>query len=123
MDSVSDENAGVVVAAFSRTVSVVTLDMELYGAAVYVNGDYTVDLGPAIWTDATHTKFSYPHVKRKCDSRYQNTYSHCFSWHFKSGGYGRCKHYRCYTSFSNMVLAWENNRRSKRDSFTERIYL
>ena len=63
VDSVSDENAGVVVAAFSRTVSVVTLDMELYGAAVYVNGDYTVDLGPAIWTDATHTKFSYPHVK------------------------------------------------------------
>ena len=61
--SVSDENAGAVVAAFSRTVSVVTLDMELYGAAVYVNGDYTVDLGPAIWTDATHTKFSYPHVK------------------------------------------------------------
>lgn len=63
VDSVSDENAGVVVAAFSRTVSVVTLDMELYGAAAYVNGDYTVDLGPAIWTDATHTKFSYPHVK------------------------------------------------------------
>lgn len=63
VDSVSDENAGVVVAAFSRTVSVVTLDMELYGAAAYVNGDYTVDLGPAIWTDDTHTKFSYPHVK------------------------------------------------------------
>ena len=63
VDSVSDENAEVVVAAFSRTVSVVTLDMELYGAAAYVNGDYTVDLGPAIWTDATHTKFSYPHVK------------------------------------------------------------
>ncbi len=63
VDSVSDENAGVVVAAFSRTVSVVTLDMELYGAAAYVNGDYTVDLGPAIWTDDMHTKFSYPHVK------------------------------------------------------------
>ena len=63
VDSVSGGNAGVVVAAFSRTVSVVTLDMELYGAAAYVNGDYTVDLGPAIWTDDTHTKFSYPHVK------------------------------------------------------------
>lgn len=63
VDSVSDENAEVVVAAFSRTVSVVTLDMGLYGAAAYVNGDYTVDLGPAIWTDDTHTKFSYPHVK------------------------------------------------------------
>ena len=61
--SVSGGNAGAVVAAFSRTVSVVTLDMELYGAAAYVNGDYTVDLGPAIWTDDTHTKFSYPHVK------------------------------------------------------------
>lgn len=61
--SVSGGNAGAVVAAFSRTVSVVTLDMELYGAAAYVNGDYTVDLGPAIWTDGTRTKFSYPHVK------------------------------------------------------------
>jgi len=63
VDSVSGGNAGAVVAAFSRTVSVVTLDMELYGAAAYVNGDYTVDLGPAIWTDDTRTKFSYPHVK------------------------------------------------------------
>ena len=61
--SVSGGNVGAVVAAFSRTVSVVTLDMGLYGAAAYVNGDYTVDLGPAIWTDDTHTKFSYPHVK------------------------------------------------------------
>lgn len=61
--SVSGGNAGAVVAAFSRTVSVVALDMGLYGAAAYVNGDYTVDLGPAIWTDDTHTKFSYPHVK------------------------------------------------------------
>lgn len=63
VDSVSGGNAGAVVAAFSRTVSVVALDMGLYGAAAYVNGDYTVDLGPAIWTDDTHTKFSYPHVK------------------------------------------------------------
>lgn len=61
--SVSGGNAGAVVAAFSRTVSVVALDTGLYGAAAYVNGDYTVDLGPAIWTDGTHTKFSYPHVK------------------------------------------------------------
>ena len=61
--SVSGGNVGAVVAAFSRTVSVVALDTGLYGAAAYVNGDYTVDLGPAIWTDDTHTKFSYPHVK------------------------------------------------------------
>ena len=61
--SVSGGNAGAVVAAFSRTVSVVALDTGLYGAAAYVNGDYTVDLGPAIWTDGTHAKFSYPHVK------------------------------------------------------------
>lgn len=61
--SVSGGNAGTVVVAFSRTVSVVALDMGLYGAAAYVNGDYTVDLGPAIWMDDTHTKFSYPHVK------------------------------------------------------------
>ena len=61
--SVSGGNAGAVVAAFSRTVSVVIPDTSMYGAAAYVNGDYIVDLGPAIWTDDTHTKFSYPHVK------------------------------------------------------------
>ncbi len=62
--SVSGGNAGAVVAAFSRTVSVVAVDEEIYGTAIYdLRGTFNIDLGQAIWTDSSHTKFSYPHAK------------------------------------------------------------
>lgn len=61
--SVSGGNAGAVVAAFSRTVSVVIPDTSMYGAATYaVQGNYTIELGNPIWTDDSHTKFNYSYA-------------------------------------------------------------
>ena len=63
VDSVSGGNAGVVVAAFSRTVSVVIPDTSMYGVATYaVQGNYTIELGNPIWTDDSHTKFNYSYA-------------------------------------------------------------
>ena len=63
--SVSGGNAGAVVAAFSRTVSVVIPDTSMYGVATYANtqGKYTVNLGTPFWTDDAHQKFQYPKAK------------------------------------------------------------
>ena len=61
--SVSGGNVGAVVAAFSRTVSVVIPDTSMYGAATYaVQGHYTIELGNPIWTDDSRTKFNYSYA-------------------------------------------------------------
>ncbi len=63
-------NENVDVIRFSRTVSVIpveeTTDAETFsadsGVAVYANtaSNYTIKLGTPIWTDITHTKFTFP---------------------------------------------------------------
>ena len=63
-------NENVDVIRFSRTISVIsvegTTDAETFsadsGVAVYANtaSNYTIKLGTPIWTDITHTKFTFP---------------------------------------------------------------